>query len=98
MERESIKCKDYIIIKIRTYADGINIRKIEEHKGVDEQWERAKNYNKFFWDFVKKITGKKPIWFYETYMLNALDCTKEEMQDDFGIIIAAIMFTCCHLY
>lgn len=49
---------DYTIFKIRYYADGINVRK-GKFDGDDKQhWERAKEYNSFFWKMIEKVTNQ----------------------------------------
>lgn len=73
---ESKTYDDFVIFKIRYYGDN------------DQQhWQRAQEYNKFFWDMVFKITGFSSNYWVDEYGLGAQDCVKEELYEMFGILI-----------
>lgn len=84
---ESSNPSDYTIFKIRYYADGINVIK-GKFEGDDEQhWNRAQEYNKFFWEMVEKVTGKyQKDWSLE-YFLSSKECAVEELWDKWDILI-----------
>lgn len=79
--------KQYTILKIRYYADGINVRKgifTDDNKTNVQHYERAKLYVELFWNMVFKVTGKKMIDY--TFGFNREQAI-EELTTKHGIVI-----------
>ena len=79
---------DYYIIDVRSYTSPYYLKKFEkgEHIGVVKQYESAKAYNKFFWDFIEKVNGKTPADYYKLYT-SATECAIEEIHETHNIRI-----------
>ena len=84
--------KDFTIFKIRYYADGINVRKgiFSDSNNTEQKrqhWERAKEYNSFFWTMVEKATGHPMVYWATQYFMSASECAREELFDRHTIYI-----------
>ena len=84
---EALRPSDYTIFKIRYYADGINVRKGKFDGDDDQQWDRAQEYTKFFWEMFQKVTGKPHSDWVEEYFLSSRECAIEELHEKYDIII-----------
>jgi len=81
------KSSDYTIFKIRYYADGIDVVKGKFDGDDNQHWERAQEYNKFFWEMVEKVTGYPHKYWALKYLLSSRECATEELHDKYDIII-----------
>lgn len=84
---ESLSPSDYTIFKIRYYADDINVSKGKFDGDENQQWERAQEYTKFFWQMVEKVTGKSHSEWVKEYFLSTKECALEELHEKYDIII-----------
>jgi hypothetical protein len=83
-----IKCKDYFIIKLRTYADAKLLQLYRGSGSLPAQHhDRAKAYNDFWWKFVEEVTKKDMKFWHREYFLDATDCVKDDLREKFGILI-----------
>lgn len=86
------KSKDYIIFKIRYYADGINVRKgvfgdKEDEMQRKQHWYRANEYIKFFWSMFEKVTNIDHTYYSKKYFLSSMECAVEELFEKYDILI-----------
>lgn len=84
-----VKCKDYVIIKFRNYADRHLLRKpnaLNDDLIISQMWERAKLYSEFFWNLVYKVTGNDKYYWYTVYKTDTVPCVIQELQTRFGIL------------
>jgi hypothetical protein len=88
-----MKCKDFFIIKVRTYADEKVLNKFHKTPGHEElpypkqHYERAVDHNKFYWKFIEKVTGKGNVFWFREYMFGTKECVEDEIKESHGIII-----------
>jgi hypothetical protein len=84
-----IKSKDFTIFQIRYYADGINVRKgiFGNDSNRVQHHQRAEDYNKFFWQMVEQVTGRKSKYYSLKYFLSSRECAVEELFDKYDILI-----------
>jgi len=86
---KEFKCKDYYIIKICYYADK-NLNRNYKYKDdpvvKKQHWERAKQYNKFKWEFIEHLTNKSQSYWFNDYMWETDMCAFEEIYEKYGII------------
>ena len=81
--------KDYFIIRVRYYASEYLMKKQHEQGShPKQQWERAEQINKLYWDFITFVTKKEHEWWLLEYPHWAKECAIEEMEDNFGIVIS----------
>jgi len=64
-----IKCADFIIFKIKVYADNTN--------DITQQWERAQTHIDFIWNFIEKLTQKNSKYWHSIYRIDARVCAME---------------------
>lgn len=87
-----IKCSDYLIVKLRYYADAKVLKKHYADPNHADKWlpkqhhERAVAYHDFFFSFIEKITGKSKDYWYYQYMTDASACLREEIHETYGIL------------
>lgn len=89
-----IRCSDYIIIKVRYYADNKLLNKHhklqkQQNKSLplpEQHHQRSKLYNEFFWKFIEKLTNKNMKQWHNKYMLETRECLHDEIEENFGII------------
>jgi len=80
-----MKCKDYNIIKIRTYCDNIKKFHQNDYDTMQEHRERAYYFNHFLWELAEKLSGKDSDWWHNTYMFSARECFFEYLVYDENI-------------
>ena len=78
-----MKCKDYYIFKIKYFADKKILDEWHKNNGPTpkQHWQRAQDYNKFIWKFIKKVTGKPDTYWYKTYAFEARECAFEYVEE-----------------
>lgn len=85
-----IKCKDYFIFKVQTYADKKVLDEWHLHKDAPmpkQHWERVKSHIEFFHSLVEKLTGKgMNHWALEFGMFRN-ECLRDELSEFHGIHI-----------
>ena len=87
---ESLTPKDYTIFKIRYYSDAVNVVRgkfSETDEDRQQAWDRAKQYQDFFWKMVEKVTGNPHEYWSVKYFLSSTDCSREELHELYDIII-----------
>jgi hypothetical protein len=84
----NFKSKDYRIFRIRYYAD----RKILDRFGPShpQHWERAREFNKFIWQFIEHVTGKNHSYHLHIYMIETQECVFEDLIESHGILTIQI--------
>ncbi len=85
-----MKCKDYYIVKLRTYADESLLKKCRGDNDPlpAQHHQRAKQYVKFLWEFIEYLTGTPSSDFHLRYFMSSRDCALEQIAEDFGIIFS----------
>jgi len=79
---------NYNIIRVRYYASDYLLKKW--HDGGQQpmqHWDRAKNINELFWNFVKLVTGKTHKYFLFKWMFETKDCVIDYLYENYDIII-----------
>lgn len=89
-----MKCDDYVIIRLRYYADASVLNKhykkpdSEKLQLPKQHYTRAEAHNAFFWSFIERVTGKDDKFWYVEFYFDAWDCVKDEIQETHGILIS----------
>lgn len=88
MKEIKFKCKDYHIIKIRTYASKYLLDKCEKNGDhlPKQHSQRAAIYYNFFQDFFEYLTKTTMHDWILNHFGDHMDCAYEELQDKFGIL------------
>lgn len=90
---KQVKSKDYYIIKVRCYASPYYLKLFhskDEDKstlGRMKQMDAGQADYKFFWGFIKQLTGKSEKEFQELYWFDARDCACEEIKETYGVLV-----------
>lgn len=85
--------KNYVIIKVRNYADEKLLKKHFQEPGNEskplpkQHYYRAKEHFAFFHLLVEKVTGKNFKTWADEYLFDTHECLKDEIRENYGILI-----------